>query len=73
VVLQGVFAMVLEGDPLETYLAMMERSLAEDLPSQLGLARIRYETGAQLRLTVNRGNVLVEADFAIPRPENEES
>lgn len=63
--LHEVFAMAQQGNALDTYLAMMERSITEDLPSQLGLARVRYETGATLRLDVNRDTVLLEAVFPI--------
>jgi hypothetical protein len=64
--LRSEFDLVTAGDPLETYLAMMQRSLEDDQASQLGLARIRYEAGAELSLEIERDWVSVAASFATP-------
>jgi hypothetical protein len=64
--LVGEFALVQAGDPLETYIAMMQRSLEDDHASQLGLARIRYEAEAELTLAIEGDWVSVAANFAIP-------
>ena len=46
-----LFAKVMAGDPLEAYVAMMrEAATRSDGKSQLGLVRIRYETGCKLSL-----------------------
>jgi hypothetical protein len=62
--LTGQFAEVMDGDPLEVYLAKMQASLGSD-HSQLGLARIRYEGEARLALTIDHDLVTVEAIFDI--------
>lgn len=53
------------GDPLEVYLAKMEASLGSD-KSQLGLARIRYEGEAQLRIQEDPPMLVLEALFELP-------
>jgi hypothetical protein len=58
-------ATVLEGDPLEVYIQKMQRSVTQD-HSQLGLARIRFETGAELSLEVEDESVTIEAKFLVP-------
>lgn len=52
--LQALYKKVMTGDPLEAYiLQMRESATRSDGKSQLGLARIRYETGANIKLEVN--------------------
>ncbi|MBC7542317.1 MAG: hypothetical protein H7338_06265 [Candidatus Sericytochromatia bacterium] len=63
-VLRAQFAEVMDGDPLEVYLAKMQASLGSD-SSQLGLARIRYEGEARLALLFDQDVVTVEAIFDI--------
>lgn len=47
----AIFRRITEGDSMETYLAMMkEAALRGDGRSQLGLIRIRHESGCHLRL-----------------------
>jgi len=54
--LQALFSKVMTGDPLESYIGQMrEAATRTDGKSQLGLARIRYETGADMRLEVTPG------------------
>jgi hypothetical protein len=49
--LKAVWASVMTGDPLESYLRMMrEAATRSDGKSQLGLVRIRYETGGVMSL-----------------------
>ncbi|MCX7655414.1 MAG: ATP-binding protein [Treponemataceae bacterium] len=44
---------VMAGDPLQAYIAQMQLAATrEDSKSQLGLVRIRYETGAQMKLDI---------------------
>jgi hypothetical protein len=64
-VLRAEMATVLEGDPLEVYIQKMQRSVTQD-HSQLGLARIRFETGAELSLEVEDESVTIEAKFLVP-------
>jgi hypothetical protein len=43
----------MSGDPLEAYIAQMrEAAVRQDGKSQLGLARIRYEVGANIKLEI---------------------
>lgn len=56
---------VTAGDPLDVYIERMQRSVTTD-KSELGLARIRYEGEAQLRLTVEGDLVTMEATFTLP-------
>jgi len=74
-VLKAQFAEVMDGDPLEVYLAKMQASLGSD-HSQLGLARIRYEGEARMALIMDEATVTVEAIFDIGSAEgatNEQS
>lgn len=49
---------VMEGDPLEAYVAMMrEAATRSDGKSQLGLVRIRYETGCTMKLETTADTV----------------
>jgi hypothetical protein len=51
--LQTLFHKIMSGDPLEAYIAQMrEAATRSDGKSQLGLARIRYETAADMKLEV---------------------
>jgi len=61
-ILQAEFDRVIDGDPLEVYVDKMAASL-ESSESQLGLARIRFEGGARLTLTVDSGRVTMGAAF----------
>jgi hypothetical protein len=54
---------VMDGDPLDRYLDKMRQTL-EGSYSRLGLARIRYEAGADLSVTFQEPQVVVRA--AIP-------
>ena len=51
--LEALYRKITAGDPLEAYIAQMrEAAIRTDGKSQLGLARIRYETGADMKLEV---------------------
>lgn len=56
---------VMTGDPFETYMTVMTRSLKDTCCSQIGLARIRYEASAELGLEVHHGHVSVGARVAL--------
>ena len=48
----------MEGDPLESYVTMMrEAATRNDGKSQLGLVRIRYETGCKMKLETTSDTV----------------
>lgn len=64
-VLRAEMANVLVGDPLDVYIQKMQRSVTQE-GSQLGLARIRFETGGALALTIDEELVTVEATFLVP-------
>lgn len=64
-VLQAEFAVIIQGDPMEMYIAKMQDSLMSD-KSQLGLARIRAEGEAELNLITNHNSVIIEASFKLP-------
>jgi len=50
---QALYDKIMSGDPLEAYIVQMrEAATRTDGKSQLGLARIRYETGADVKLDV---------------------
>ena len=52
--LRKIYARVNEGDPLQTFIEMMrEATLRTDGKSQLGLARIRHELGADIGLEIS--------------------
>ncbi len=62
--LQGEIKNICKKDPEEAYMAkLMEAANRTDGKSQLGLARVRYETGATLTVSVNGNRVRVEAMF----------
>lgn len=51
--LKTLFSEIMDGEPLEAYMKRMrEAALRSDGKSQLGLARIRYETGGEMCLEV---------------------
>lgn len=51
--LQVLYDKIMSGDPLEAYITQMrEAATRTDGKSQLGLARVRYETGGDMRLEV---------------------
>jgi hypothetical protein len=53
----GLYKKIMTGDPLEAYIVQMrEAATRSDGKSQLGLARIRYETGADIKLEVTPEN-----------------
>lgn len=58
----SLFDKLTQGNPLENYVNQMkEAALRSDGMSQLGLARIRYETGANMKLvTPEAGKVRIE-------------
>ncbi|MNL88616.1 hypothetical protein D3C87_2184230 [compost metagenome] len=50
---------------MEMYIAKMQDSLMSE-KNQLGLARIRAEGDAELRLITNDNSVIIEASFKLP-------
>jgi hypothetical protein len=62
--LQALWAKVHEGQPLEAYLNLMrEAATRSDGKSQLGLARIRYETNARMNLDIANGLVTISLQY----------
>ncbi len=63
--LQDQHAEISEGDPLMAYLQKMQRIAMDPGAegSQLGLARIRYETGNELQLRIDGDKVTVRVEF----------
>lgn len=61
--LRREFALIHSGQPEQVYLKKMEEAAMTEGQSRLGLARIRYEAGAQLRLDVHDGEVSIHAIF----------
>jgi hypothetical protein len=58
--LKSTFQKVSQGNPLEAYISLMrEAATRKDGKSQLGLARIRYETGLEMALDVKETMVTV--------------
>lgn len=52
--LKDNWARTMEGDPLQAYITkMQEAAVRTDSKSQLGLVRIRYETGADMDLKID--------------------
>ena len=50
---QDLYDKIMKGDALEAYVVQMrEAAVRTDGRSQLGLARIRYETGADIKLSI---------------------
>ena len=64
-VLRREFALINAGNPEEVYLKRMEEAAKEGGQSRLGLIRIRYETGARLRLDARDQDVTIHAVFPI--------
>jgi hypothetical protein len=63
--LRSIWDSVMAGDPLEAYLGMMrEAATRSDGKSQLGLVRIRYETGGTMSLKVEGDRVTIELKYA---------
>jgi len=51
----------MDGDPLQVYIKkMQEAATRNDSKSQLGLVRIRYETGADMSLDVKGDKVTIK-------------
>lgn len=65
--LQEQLAEISQGDPLMAYLQKMQRIAMDPCAegSQLGLARIRYETGNDLELRVEGDKVTVRVEFSL--------
>ena len=64
-VLRREFALINTADPEQVYLKRMEEAARADGHSRLGLVRIRYEAGAQLRLDAGERDVAIHAIFPI--------
>ncbi len=57
--LRVFFDKILAGNPLDAYIAQMRLAATRaDGKSQLGLARIRYETGADVELEITPANLV---------------
>ena len=63
--LRREFALIHAGEPELVYLKKMEEAAMTEGQSRLGLARIRYEAGAQLRLDVQDDEVSIHAIFEL--------
>ncbi|MFW6362254.1 MAG: ATP-binding protein [Spirochaeta sp.] len=67
--LRRIYARVNEGDPLQTFIEMMrEATTRTDGKSQLGLARIRHEVGADIHLDISEDHlvtVTIEVDVEL--------
>jgi hypothetical protein len=58
--LREIYEKISKGDPLQVYITQMkEAALRSDGKSHLGLARIRYETGGDLNVEINKNEVQV--------------
>ncbi|RPJ06405.1 MAG: hypothetical protein EHM28_10130 [Spirochaetaceae bacterium] len=56
--LKDVYSNIIKGDPFQMYIAQMkEAAIRSDGKSHLGLARIRYETGGDLSLSIEDNSV----------------
>ena len=64
-VLRREFALVTAAEPEAVYLKRMEEAARAGNQSRLGLIRIRYEAGAQLRLEIKERAVGIHAIFGI--------
>lgn len=72
--LKGEIDKVCSGTPEEAYMAkLLEAASRTDGKSQIGLARVRYETGATLNLSVEGDTVRIEATFPLTSPEEKVS
>ncbi|MDB5099471.1 MAG: histidine kinase [Cyanobacteria bacterium RYN_339] len=67
--LRAQYAEVCEGDPLLAYLQKMQRIAMNPNAegSQLGLARIRYETGSEITMKVDGNHVTMGVEFQMKR------
>ena len=63
--LRRELALIHAGHPEQVYLKKMEEAAMTEGQSRLGLARIRYEARAQLRLEVTDGEVSIHAIFKL--------
>lgn len=62
--LKQIYGKVTKGNALDAYVSQMkEAALRSDGKSQLGLSRIRYETGGQLTLHIDGNRVKVVIDI----------
>jgi len=62
--LKDIYAKISQGNALDVYVSQMkEAALRSDGKSQLGLARIRFETGGDLKLEINGNTVKVYIDI----------
>ncbi|MBN1698116.1 MAG: ATP-binding protein [Spirochaetales bacterium] len=62
--LRQVYGKIIKGNALDAYVSQMkEAALRSDGKSQLGLARIRYETGGELSITIEDNVVKVSIDI----------
>lgn len=70
-ILRSQHAEVSDGDPLMAYLQKMQRIAMDPCAeaSQLGLARIRYETGNDLTLRVDGQTVTMRVEFKLTKAE----
>ena len=56
--LKKIYAKLSHSTPLDVYVSMMkDAAIRQDGKSQLGLARIQYETGGELKLTIDGSTV----------------
>lgn len=63
--LRAIWGSVMTGDPLEAYLKMMrEAATRSDGKSQLGLVRIRYETGGAMSLKAEGDVVTIGLEYS---------
>ncbi len=59
-----VFDKLKESNTLEAYVSMMKvAALRQDGKSQLGLARIQYETAGELKLDIDGNKVTLSIDI----------
>ena len=62
--LDRIFKKLKKGKPLDVYVGMMkEAALRQDGKSQLGLARIQYETGGELILDIKNHTVTMRIEI----------
>jgi hypothetical protein len=55
--LKDIYNKLKIGDPLDVYVSMMKAAaVRQDGKSQLGLARVQYETGGELKLNIDDDN-----------------
>lgn len=62
--LKRIYSKITKGNSLDAYVSQMkEAALRSDGKSQLGLARIRYETGGDLRMEIDKNVVKMLIDI----------